>query len=214
MVEPFAGSAATTLAAASAKCCETFLISDALKPLAELWAEIIEQPTRLCDQYRDLWESQFKGDPIERYNEIRAAFNSDHDSAKLLFLLARCVKNAVRFNPSGQFNQSADKRRTGTHPNTMEREITAAHRLLRGRTRSLAGDFRTVLAEATPEDIVYLDPPYQVTSEGRDSRYFQSVSRQAIVELLEDLNRRHIQFVLSYDGHCGNRTYGEPLPAH
>ncbi len=213
MIEPFAGSAAVTLAAAQANLCEEFLIADVLQPLAALWAEIIEHPARLSHAYRKLWQSQFEGDSVSRYNEIRAAYNRAHDPAMLLFLLARCVKNAVRFNPAGEFNQSADKRRTGTHPDTIEKEIAGAHKLLKGRCRVVCGDFRTVLSKVGREDVIYMDPPYQGTSEGRDSRYFQGVPRCAIVDLLGSLNNKRVEFVLSYDGHCGDRTYGEALPA-
>jgi DNA adenine methylase len=214
MVEPFAGSAAVTLASAQRNVCEEFVIADVLKPLAALWTEVIERPEALSDAYRKLWQSQFKGNSIDRYNEIRAEFNRTQSPAMLLFLLARCVKNAVRFNPSGQFNQSADKRRRGTHPDTMEKEIAGAHRLLAGRCRVICGDFRAVLGEVRHDDIVYMDPPYQGTTEGRDSRYFQGVPRHAIVKLLEYLNEKRVQFILSYDGQCGDKTYGKPLPSN
>ena len=213
MIEPFAGSAAITLAAAQANLCNEFVIGDALRPLADLRTEVIERPEPLSRAYRKLWESQFEGHVIDRYNDIRAEFNRKQSPAMLLFLLARCVKNAVRFNPSGQFNQSADKRRTGTHPDTMTVEITGAHRLLSGRCTVIGADFRDVVANAQQSDIVYLDPPYQGTSEGRDSRYFQGVPRNAIIALLKELNERRVQYVLSYDGHCGNKVYGEALPA-
>jgi DNA adenine methylase len=213
MVEPFAGSAAVTLAAAKTNLCDEFLLADALRPLADLWTEVIERPRLLSSEYRDLWESQFAGHAIDRYNEIRTDFNRKHKPAMLLFLLARCVKNAVRFGPSGRFNQSADKRRTGTHPDTMEREIAGAHELLNGRCTVQCGDFRAVLAQARQTDIIYMDPPYQGTSEGRDRRYFQGVPRRAIINLLDDLNKRGIQYILSYDGHCGDKIYGEPLPS-
>lgn len=212
MVEPFAGSAAIALAAADKNLCEEFVVSDVLRPLSDLWLEVIKRPASLSQAYRDLWQSQFTGDLIDRFNEIRAAFNRTQDPAMLLFLLARCVKNAVRFNPTGKFNQSADKRRTGTHPDTMAAEISGAHRLLAGRCLVTCGDFRTVLADVKQDDIVYMDPPYQGTSEGRDSRYFQGVPRTAIVELLRELNSKGIQYILSYDGHCGEKMYGEPLP--
>ncbi|MGC2111083.1 MAG: DNA adenine methylase [Candidatus Korobacteraceae bacterium] len=214
MVEPFAGSAAITLAAAKSGLCDEFVISDALRPLANLWTEVIEHPEQLSVAYRELWQSQFEGNAIDRYNDIRAEFNRKQNPAMLLFLLARCVKNAVRFNPSGQFNQSADKRRTGTHPDTMHVELTGAHHLLRGRCKVMCRDFRALLAEAQKDDVVYLDPPYQGTTEGRDSRYFQGVPREAIIRLLEVLNERGVQYILSYDGHCGSKTYGKPLPAN
>ena len=213
MMEPFAGSAAITLAAAKAGLCEQYVIADILPPLTAIWVEILEQPEALAEAYRELWQSQFMGDPALRFNEIRSEFNVDHQPAKLLFLLARCVKNAVRFSTSGQFNQSSDRRRRGTHPDTMQHEILAASKLLKGRCQVVCGDFREVLQDAGPRDIVYMDPPYQGTSVGRDSRYFQGVKRQAIIQLLADLNERGVEYALSYDGRSGNKCYGLPLPS-
>jgi DNA adenine methylase len=193
---------------------EEYVISDLLKPLTDIWQEILKQPTKLSDTYRALWHSQSKSNATTRFNEIRAQFNEDKEPAKLLFLLARCVKNAVRFSGAGQFNQSPDRRRYGMHADKMDKEIQAAHRLLREKCRVLCGDFREVLKLATRKDLIYMDPPYQGTSEGRDRRYIKGVRRAEMVKLLEDLNRRGIEYVLSYDGHSGSKSYGEALPAH
>ncbi|MBZ5567739.1 MAG: DNA adenine methylase [Acidobacteriia bacterium] len=214
LVEPFAGSAAITLAAAQKNLFREYVIADILKPLTDIWRAILNEPSRLSAAYRELWESQLRGDPIDRFNAIRNQFNCDHDPAKLLFLLARCVKNAVRFSTAGQFNQSADKRRRGTHPDTMGKEIEGAHRVLSGRCEVVCGDFRSVLSSATDTDLIYMDPPYQGTSEGRDRRYINGVARSSMVKQLEDLTARRIEYLLSYDGHCGGKTYGEALPAH
>ncbi len=111
LVEPFAGSAAITLAAASQRLFETYLIADVLEPLIGIWRQVIDGPIDLAHDYEALWQRERKY-PIEAYYEIRGEFNNDRNPAKLLYLLARCVKNAVRFNPAGQFNQSPDKRRT------------------------------------------------------------------------------------------------------
>jgi DNA adenine methylase len=177
-----------------------------------LWQRITEAPDEIADRYEVLWNRE-RQRPIEEYYQIRTEFNFDKDPAKLLYLLARCVKNAVRFNPSGQFNQSPDKRRKGTQPKTMRAELRAAHRLLQGRSRTVAGDFMTLFEDARPGDFFYLDPPYQGTSEGRDQRYFESVSRERIIDGLTLLNERGVPFILSYDGSCGAMNYGEALPS-
>lgn len=57
-----------------------------------------------------------------------------------------------------------------------------------------------------------MDPPYQGVSNGRDSRYYRGVTRDEIIEAVSDLNRRGIQFLLSYDGSCGEKAYGEDIP--
>lgn len=211
LIEPFAGSAAITLAAASKDAFESFVLGDALEPLMTLWQFVIDSPRQVADQYEVLWNRE-RRQPIDEYYKIRAEFNTDRSPAKLLYLLARCVKNAVRFNPSGEFNQSPDKRRTGTQPKTMRAELQAAHLLLRGRSSAVKGDFMTHFEEARPGDFFYLDPPYQGTSEGRDQRYFEGVSRERIVRGLTLLNEKGVPFVLSYDGSCGNIDYGQPLP--
>jgi DNA adenine methylase len=211
LVEPFAGSAAVTLAAAKYGKAASFLIGDRLEPLVELWQRIIEEPKPIADQYQALWYRE-RERPIDEYYAIRSEFNADRDPAKLLYLLARCVKNAVRFNPAGEFNQSPDKRRKGTHPDAMRTELMAAHHLLVGRAAAVCGDFIDVFKAAEPGDFFYLDPPYQGTSEGRDSRYIGGVSRERMIEGLEILNAKGVSFVLSYDGSCGERTYGDRLP--
>ena len=211
LVEPFAGSAAVTLAAAKWKKFRRFEIADRLEPLVMLWRGIIDEPESIASEYERLWNQERKR-PIDEFYEIRSQFNGDRDPAKLLYLLARCVKNAVRFNPSGEFNQSPDKRRTGTHPDAMRKELFAAHRLLHGKTQTICADFFEIFAAAEPGDFFYLDPPYQGTSEGRDSRYIGGVTRDRMIEGLNLLNAREIPFILSYDGSCGDRTYGERLP--
>lgn len=211
LIEPFAGSAAITIAAAAMGLCPRFLIADLLAPLVELWRQILMEPEALASRYRALWHSQLRN-PRTRFDEIREDFNRDREAAKLLYLLVRCVKNSVRFNPSGAFNQSPDNRRLGMKPDSMEAQIKGAHNLLAGRCDLLCADFRETLQLATPRDLVYLDPPYQGTSSGRDRRYFKGVERETLIDTLDNLNRRGVQFLLSYDGRCGEKAYGKPLP--
>ncbi len=211
LIEPFAGSSALTLAAASRNIFPSYVIGDALQPLIQLWDGVIDDPTEIADQYNILWHRE-REKPIEAYYEIRSEFNIDHCPAKLLYLLARCVKNAVRFNAAGEFNQSPDKRRKGTQPKRMSAELLAAHLVLAGRTKAVYGDFLSLFLSAQEGDFFYLDPPYQGTSQGRDQRYIAGVSRDRIIESLEILNEKRIPFILSYDGSCGEKNYGSPIP--
>ena len=63
-----------------------------------------------------------------------------------------------------------------------------------------------------PGDIVYMDPPYQGVCATRDSRYFSGINFDEFVESLEDLNRRGIDYIISYDGSCGEKQYSNDLP--
>ena len=211
LVEPFAGSAAVTLAAAYQNKFSRFVVADRLEPLVSLWKKVVAGPAETAAEYEALWTRE-RQNPIQAYYDIRREFNADRDPSKLLYLLARCVKNAVRFNPAGDFNQSPDKRRTGTRPDAMKAELFAAHRVLIGRCEAVSADFMELIKAAELGDLFYLDPPYQGTSEGRDSRYIGGVSRERIIEALRLLNNKKVPFILSYDGESGGQVYGDPLP--
>lgn len=58
-----------------------------------------------------------------------------------------------------------------------------------------------------------MDPPYQGTTYGRDKRYAAGLDRETLIEALHGLDRRHVSYILSYDGQSGERIYGDPLPS-
>jgi DNA adenine methylase len=209
LYEPFAGSAAITLAAAARGVAGTYVVGDSLAPLVAIWDGVLDAPHALADGYAAIWAEQL-GDR-GHFNRVRAEFNAAPDAPRLLYLLARCVKNAPRFGRAG-FNQSADHRRRGMRPEKMRAEILGAHALLHGRTATFAGDAEACVAAATPDDLVYLDPPWQGTTEGADKRYHQGFARGRVEALLASLNARGVPWILSYDGRLGERTYGAPLP--
>lgn len=211
LYEPFAGSAAITLAAANRGMAKQFVIADKLEPLAELWTLIIEQPDYLIRRYAHIWNEQLSN-PAEYYLKIREEFNQTKDATLLLYLIARCVKNSIRFNSNGEFNQGADHRRLGLKPEKLEREIRLASQLLKGKTSAIAGDFIDVVDSATADDLVYMDPPWQGTSGKKDPRYAYLLDLDILIAQLEKLNKKKVPFILSFDGTCGDRTYGTELP--
>ena len=160
LIEPFAGSAALTLAAAARGLAARFVINDLNKPLVELWQAIIESPEKLAQQYETLWRAQHE-DRRQYYDKIRDEFNRTSRPDCFLYLLARCVKASVRYNADGEFNQSPDNRRMGALPETMREHIRGASHLLRGKTECSSLDYKEAVAQATADDLVYMDPPYQ-----------------------------------------------------
>lgn len=210
LYEPFAGSAAVTLFAATHGLANNFVIGDTYAPLVNLWALIIHNPRDLAERYSTIWHGQF--DSPTHFNDRRAEFNETHDPVLLLYLVARCVKNAVRFNRHGHFTQSADKRRSGMKPDRLTRTAHAVSRLLKGRTSLFCGDFRDCTEDAVAGDLVYMDPPYQGTTYGADKRYAAGLERERLIDALHNFDAQGIPYVLSYDGQMGEKTYGEPLP--
>jgi DNA adenine methylase len=212
LYEPFAGSAALTLAASSRGVAQRYVIGDSLVPLVSIWDQILDDPAGLARRYQDLWRGQLEEGSREHFDRVRAEFNAEAEAARLLYLLARCVKNAPRFSRFG-FSQSADHRRKGMNPRKMAGELFGAHNLLTGCTTTFVGDAEDCLRGAGPNDLVYMDPPWQGTTEGPDKRYHQGFERARLEVLLADLNEREVPWMLSYDGRSGERTYGTRLPA-
>ena len=211
LIEPFAGSAAMTLAAAARNAVSRYLISDLNKPLGDLWRAIIQSPDKLAKQYERLWNAQH-GDRRQYYDQVRDEFNRDGKPDHFLYLLARCVKASVRYNANGEFNQSPDNRRMGSLPDTMRQQILGASHLLRGKAKLVCQDYKEVVAQATVDDLIYLDPPYQGVCGSRDPRYLKSVLFDEFVEVLETLNFRNISYLVSYDGRTGEKEHGRRLP--
>ena len=211
LVEPFVGSGAITLAAAYLRRARRFLINDIHEPLVALWQAIIQSPERLADDYESLWRAQ-RGQEREFYDKVRDSFNESHEPRLLLYLLARCVKAAVRYNTEGRFNNSPDNRRLGMHPDSMRRNILRTSELIHGKVRVLCQDYQEVLRKTNCQDVVYMDPPYQGVSDTRNHRYCGGVDFGDFVNALEGLNRRNVPYIVSYDGRTGAKVHGRLLP--
>ncbi len=211
LVEPFAGTAALSIAAAAGDRCQLFWLNDLNQPLVQLLESIVERPAEIASDYARLWNAQ-QSHSIEHYYQVREQFNQTQDPTLFLYLLARCVKGAVRYNRQGDFNQSPDKRRKGTRPETMRKTIEAVSELLRGKCLLTDLDYRDVLAAVQPDDIVYMDPPYQGVCGQKDGRYCAGIEIDRFIAALEELNNRKIAFAISYDGHRGQKRFGEDLP--
>lgn len=212
LVEPFAGSAAVSLAAGHLKRVKKWRINDLHEPLVNLWKEIIERPDDICAKYEGIWKAQI-GDERAHYDRVRDRFNKQQRPEDFLYLLARCVKAAIRYNSRGEFNNSPDNRRLGAMPSTMRRHIQGASALLQGRTAISAVDYREVLEQAKPGDVVYMDPPYQGVVDTHNHRYRHGIAHDEFVDALDSLRRKGIPFIVSYDGRTGTKHHGRPLPA-
>ena len=201
LYEPFSGTCAVTILAAQEKLCDSFVVNDINAPLVELMQECIEEPRRLADAYKEIWSGQYNPgeNNIDYFYKIRDQFNAgQRDPARMLFVLARVVKGAVRYNADGVMNQSCDKRRYGTKPEIVAKNALEISGLLKGKTKFYSLDYKEIFKMVTPKDLIYMDPPYQGTSnreDPRDNRYIAGVQFEEFVEALRTLNeigRAHV----------------------
>ncbi|MCQ2315860.1 MAG: DNA adenine methylase [Bacteroidales bacterium] len=215
LIEPFAGMAAITIAVSKQNRANGYIMNDLNEPLVHILEEAVNKPEDLIYEYSKIWNEQFcfSGGSIEHYYKVRDEFNNGNKSAaNMLYLLARCVKGSVRYGSNGMFNQSPDKRRNGTSPDTLSKNVRIISNYLKGKSRFTSVDYQEILKIACAGDIVYMDPPYQGVCGRKDSRYFSGIDFADFVRNVEFLNEKGIDFIISYDGQCGDKQYGEDLP--
>ena len=215
LVEPFSGMASISIAVALEGRTKNFLINDLNAPLIGILEETVENPESLAKEYRKIWLEQFSygNNHAQHFYKVREQFNGGIKTpANFLYLLARCVKGSVRYGSNGNFNQSPDKRRHGTNPQTLEKNLLKISALLKDKVKFLSSDYRTVFNLIRPGDLVYLDPPYQGVTDTRDKRYCSGLNFDEFVVALETLNDRGVDYLVSYDGACGGKKYGRELP--
>ena len=215
LFEPFSGMAAITIAVAKENRAEKYYINDINEPLIAILQMAIDSPSRLVENYTKIWTEQFSypGGHLEHFYFIRDRFNDGEQTAEnMLYLLARCVKGSVRYGKSGNFNQSPDKRRHGTHPENIADNVFAISSILKGKAVFSALDYRKLFEMAEPGDLIYMDPPYQGVSNTRDNRYFSGLEFEEFSKSIAILNRKNIDYIISYDGECGGKEYGNELP--
>jgi len=215
LIEPFAGMAAITVAAAMEKRAEQYYVNDINEPVIRLLQTAVDAPADLIKNYAKIWSKQFDypGGHLEHFYYVRDRFNAGEQTAEnMLYLLARCVKGAVRYGKNGNFNQSPDKRRNGANPKNIAGNVNAVSALLKGKSVFFAEDYHEIFEMTKPGDLVYMDPPYQGVSNTRDNRYFSGVCFDDFSNSVEILNRRGVDYIISYDGKCGGKEYGAELP--
>lgn len=207
--EPFVGGGSMLYASGA----RDAVASDICRPLIDLWNDIKYKPDALSQGYRARWEMLQRDAAAETYYAVRERFNKairdggSADPSDFLFLTRTCMSGLVRFNSKGEFNVSFHAGRPGVHPDTMHKTLNEWSTRISG-TVFLCDDFVSVLASATHDDLVYLDPPYLHTK----GIYGSTVSLEQLCACLDDLNRRGIRWLMSYDGTSGDDDHTASIP--
>lgn len=215
LIEPFCGSAAVSIGAMQAGLISEAVISDINPALMDLWSAILEDPEALAGKYEEIWQGQHEEGqaPREFFLELRNAYNERpadvEDAPVFLFILNRIVKSALRYS-GRRMTQSADNRRLGAKPSAVFRRVTETQDALAG-SEALCRDWRGALDTATVEDMVYMDPPYQGTTDTRDTRYISGVNVDEFEEGVSDAVNKGLSLIISYDALVGPAIYGRPL---
>lgn len=200
--EPFIGGGSILYAISP----EKSICGDICEPLIALWKEIRDNPDELSQGYLLRW-TRLQEEGYTAYYEIRDCFNKNKSPHDLLFLSRTCVNGLIRFNDKGEFNNSLHYSRPGIKPESLKKIILNWSKQIQN-TEFIANDYTVTTARAKEGDIVYLDPPYFHTK----GRYFGTIDFNRFLRYLEDLNKRGIKYLLSFDGKRGEEDYTVDLP--
>ena len=122
--------------------------------------------------YLDREAEWLRREGAEHYYRVRARFNEYHEPLDFLFLNRSCFNGLVRFNGKGEFNTPfcrKPERFRQAYITRICNQVGWVTQVMAGKDwKFVCTDWRTTLACATTDDIVYADPPYA----GRFTDYF------------------------------------------
>lgn len=138
----------------------------------------------------------------ERYYRLREDFNGQiaYDYRyyiTLYVLIVYAFNNQIRFNADGHFNLPVGKR--DFNKSMQKKLVDFTQRLHEIECHFMHEDFRDIdYDRLTENDFVYADPPYLITcATYNESGGWNEEKEISLLELLDSLNARHIQFALS-----------------
>jgi len=201
-LEPFLGGGALLYLAAR----PGSVGGDIYSPLMDLWQMVQQDPEAVVDDYVRQWTS-LQEDVPDYYYLVRNRFNENPTPLDLSFLMRTCVNGIVRFNEDGGFNNSFHLSRKGMEPARFKAVVYAWHKVIHG-VRFVCQDYAETISEARKGDFVYFDPPYA----GNKQRYTEDLDLTRFFGVLADLNRREVNWALSFDGKRGEKDLTHDVP--
>jgi DNA adenine methylase len=131
------------------------------------------------------------------YYEVRARFNDSGSPFDFLFLNRSCFNGVIRFNKRGEFNVPfghKPQRFSRSYITKIANQINWAAKQMSGKEIEWrAADWSEILAEARPNDFVYMDPPYI----GRHADYYNSWDETAASRLASTARKLPCGFAVS-----------------
>lgn len=131
------------------------------------------------------------------YYDVRRRFNTSPNSFDFVFLNRACFNGVMRFNQKGGFNVpfcKKDERFRQAYITKICNQVDFVSEVMKGKDwEFVISDWKDTLAQAKPEDFVYLDPPYI----GRHTDYFNKWDDYNATDLAETVKKLPCGFAYS-----------------
>lgn len=159
LIEPFAGSAALSLALDF----DAYLLNDTNPDLIGLFRTLKQEKQSFIEYARSFFISE--NNQEARFYELREQFNHSRNiaerSALFVYLNRHAFNGLCRYNSKGMFNVPFGRYSAPYFPATeMQAFADKSERI-----ELMCGDFQAALNQAGDDDVVYCDPPYVPLSE-------------------------------------------------
>jgi len=154
LIEPFVGAGSVFLNTDYPE----YLLGDVNRDLILTHQTLQENGEIFIDACRELFTTD--NNTPERYYELRDEFNDTQDpwrkATLFVYLDHHGFHGKMRYNRQGRLNTSFGFRKTIYFPESEMRRFSECSK----QTMFVHADFRDLMSEARPGDVVYCDPPY------------------------------------------------------
>ena len=186
--------------------------SDSFGPLIEIWNAVKSNPCSVKQWYEERWHFVISGDKHDRYEKIKASYNSQPNAPDFLFLTRSCYAGIVRFRKRDGYMSTPVGAHAPIRPASFDVRVDEWHQRLQG-TALLHADYLDVMRTAQPGDLIYCDPPY---SHSQSILYgAQSFDLLQLFEAISECKSRGVRVALSIDGtkRSGQTQCELPIPS-
>ena len=207
--EPFCGGCSIFMALAlSQKGVKKYVLSDINEDLIKLWIYIKKDYGKVVSHYTELWNELNKNDDIERKKNyfyfIRNRFNNEKSPLDFMFISRTTTNGLIRYNKSGEFNNSFHITRTGIKPGSLRKILKLWNYVLnKNNVQLICCEYGDI--NSNKGDFLYLDPPYANTK----GMYYGAIQLE---QLWNWIRNQPCGYALSFDGISGkdNNTFNVP----
>lgn len=130
----------------------------------------------------------------EAFNRLKGDYNRKPSIEKLFALTIYGFNHYIRFNAKGNYNVPVGKVDYSNSLREKTKEYTEAFK--KKEVKILNYDFRDKNLYQDTKAIYYFDPPYLITEAPYNNKWSEEDER-ALLQLLDDLNKRNVKFALS-----------------
>jgi DNA adenine methylase len=191
--EPFLGSGAVLATLAPKKA----VGSDSFHLLIEIWQTLVSDPDLLKVWYAERWQEMAVNGKEDAYERIKARYNANPNGADLLFLCRACYGGVVRFRKADGYMSTPCGIHDPISPISFNKRVDDWHRRVK-HTRIKRADYREVMGEAMPGDLIHCDPPYTYSQAILYGA--QAFNLADLFNAISDCKKRGVFVALSIDG--------------